>query len=53
LPEPPAPAAAPQPVGLTPADVENVVQNSLPEMSPETLQTLLLLLRGVIDEKKG
>lgn len=56
--EPPPPDdAAPPPSsaspGLTPTEVENVIRNSLPEITPETLRSLVLLLRGVADEKKG
>jgi len=58
-PEPPAapPTQAPPPpavpVGLSPTEIEELVRTSLPEVSPETLRTLSLLLQGRLAEKKS
>ena len=46
-PEPPPP---PAPTGLTPADVEKIAQ-ALPELKPETVQTLVYALGGLLAEK--
>lgn len=51
-PEPPSPPQAPPPVpsGLSTADVEKVAQN-MPELKPETIQSLLWALNGLLAEK--
>ena len=58
-PEPPPPPAQapapapPSPTGLSPAEIEDLVRASLPEVTPDTLRTLTLLLQGRLAEKKA
>ncbi len=47
---PPAPSAPPAPTGLTPADVQKAAQ-MMPELKPETIETLVLMLGGLLAEK--
>jgi hypothetical protein len=52
-PEPPTPAAAPAaaaPRGLTPADIKAAAQR-LPELQPESIETLCIILSGLLAEK--
>lgn len=55
--EPPVTVSAPPPpappVGLSPSEIEEVVRASLPEITPETLRTLCLLLQGRLAEKRS
>jgi len=47
---PPASPPAPAPMGLTPADVQKAAQ-MMPELKPESIETLLLMLGGLLAEK--
>jgi len=47
---PSAPPPAPAPMGLTPADVQKAAQ-MMPELKPESIETLLLMLGGLLAEK--
>ena len=49
-PAPAPPAPPPPPAGLTPADVRKVLQ-AMPEIRPEAIETLVLMLSGVLAEK--
>lgn len=53
-PKPPEPAPAPPPPApppeLSPADVEKVAQN-MPELKPDTIQSLMWALNGLLAEK--
>lgn len=52
-PEPSAPPPVPAtPKGLTPAEVQMVAQR-LPEMTPETIETLHMMLSGLLAEKNA
>jgi hypothetical protein len=48
----PPPVPEPPPAGLTPHEVEDVLA-ALPEISPETLKTISLMLAGLQKEKRG
>jgi hypothetical protein len=53
--QPPMPTAAPQPtapVGITPEEVEHVLQN-FPDMKPEFITPIVMMLRAVLAEKKA
>ena len=51
MPEPPrALAPQPAPAGLTPADVQKAAQ-MMPELKPESIATLVLMLGGLLAEK--
>lgn len=49
-PEPPRPTTTATAQGLTPSDVEQIAQQ-LPELKPETVRTLSLMLAGWLAEK--
>jgi hypothetical protein len=48
----PPPREPPLPTGLSPDEVEELL-HTIPELSPETLHTLSLLLKGRLKEKTG
>lgn len=48
----PPPRDTPQDTGLAPDEIEEILQ-ALPEISPETLHTLSLMLKGRLKEKSG
>jgi hypothetical protein len=48
-PEPAPPPPPPPPVGLSPSDVEKVAHN-MPELKPETVQSLVWALKGLLAE---
>jgi len=50
-PAPPPPPPAPAPMGLTPDDVQRVVEQ-FPDIKPETIGPLILALGGMLAEKK-
>ena len=52
IPERSEPPAPPAPTGLTPDDVRKALQ-MMPEVKPEAIETLVLLLSGVMAEKKA
>jgi hypothetical protein len=49
-PQAPQPPPTPAPTGLTPADVQKAMQ-MVPELSPATVETLVLMLSGLMAEK--
>ena len=51
-PQPPAPPPSPPPTGLDPREVEAVLQR-FPDIKPESIEPIIMMLRGVLAEKKS